>query len=295
MPGVRSIISLAWTYPIRAIEPDEEKEAQVAGYAVGSDYHVSLFNMLKILAEYIRTELNTPAEMQGFTDSSAILEKEIASRAGLGWIGKNSCLISPKVGSSFLLAELFTTLPLTPDQPFRQDRCGTCHRCLDACPTGCILPERTLDVRKCLSYLTIENKGNIPEKMRALIGNWIFGCDICQMVCPWNRKFAAKKTKDQLINWTSDQVVEILFLSPEDFTIRFKDSAIFRTKWKGLVRNALIYLGNKEGRSSVPMIENFKKQIADLDLLETADWAIHQMNSKDVNIENNRQKIIHPS
>jgi epoxyqueuosine reductase len=208
MPGVRSIISLAWTYPIRAIEPDEEKEAQVAGYAVGSDYHVSLFNMLKILAEYIRTELNTPAEMQGFTDSSAILEKEIASRAGLGWIGKNSCLISPKVGSSFLLAELFTTLPLTPDQPFRQDRCGTCHRCLDACPTGCILPERTLDVRKCLSYLTIENKGNIPEKMRALIGNWIFGCDICQMVCPWNRKFAAKKTKDQLINWTSDQVVE---------------------------------------------------------------------------------------
>ena len=150
-----------------------------------------------IISRYLPRSMNSckgcvqsaemPFAYKSFTDSAPILERELAQRAGLGWIGKNSCLINPENGSFFLLAEVFTDMVLEPDVPFEFDRCGACTRCVDACPTRCIQPDRTIDSRKCISYLTIENKGHIPMELREQVGGWVFGCDICQTVCPWNK------------------------------------------------------------------------------------------------------------
>ena len=160
---------------------------ELPAYAWLPDYHLTIPILINEFIERIEKKLGRNINYKAFTDSAPILERDIAQRAGLGWIGKNSCLIHPDQGSFFLLAEVFTDIELEIDQPLLADRCGSCTRCLEACPTHCILPNRTIDAYRCISYLTIENKGPIPRDMRKYTGNWIFGCDICQMVCPWNR------------------------------------------------------------------------------------------------------------
>ena len=148
-----------------------------------------------------------------------ILERELAQRAGLGWIGKNTCLINPGYGSYFLLAEILLGVELEPDQPFTPDRCGTCRRCIEACPTGCILPDRTLDARRCISYLTIELKGAIPVELRTLVDGWVFGCDVCQWVCPWNH-FATEEGDpafDHSLTRPAPNLLEEMTLSASDF------------------------------------------------------------------------------
>ena len=279
VPGVKTIISLAWPYALSYEKNlSTQNTAFIAGYAAGKDYHHVLPVKLAELINFLHQQINPVIISQSFTDSAPILEREIASRAGLGWIGKNSCLISPEIGSTFLLAELFIDYSLDPDQPFTEDRCGTCHRCIEACPTGCLQPDRTIDSNRCISYLTIENKGSIPEDLRPFIGKWIFGCDICQSICPWNKdnqKYVLDSTSPK---WTIDDVTHILTLSAGDFSNRFMESAMFRSKLKGLQRNAFIWLGNNGNHESQILIDTFIQTTNDDALIESSNWALKKIN-----------------
>lgn len=280
-PGVKTIISLAWPYKLcRLNNQNTASEAIIAGYTAGMDYHLVLPTKLEQLRNFIQKQVGKNVSGQAFTDSSPILEREIASQAGLGWIGKNSCMISPGIGSAFLLAELFIDYPLQPDQPFSYDRCGSCHRCVDACPTECIQNDRTIDSSRCISYLTIENKGVIPENLSPFIGKWLFGCDICQTVCPWNKTKNEDPNQSDVPSMSEKEVKNILSLTEEEFTNRFKHSALFRAKRKGLQRNALVWLGNNGKREITALIENFIHQITDPDLISSANWAIKKLNPK---------------
>jgi epoxyqueuosine reductase len=278
MPEIQSILSLGWAYPLHPMNAlNVTDEAYLAGYTTGIDYHLRFPEILKSLAEFIRKELGEGIETKSYSDSSPILEREIASRAGLGWIGKNSCLISPQIGSAFLLAELFVSYPLLPDQPFQKEYCGTCSRCLETCPTRCIQSDRTIDSNKCISYLTIEHKGTISQSYRSSFDHWLFGCDICQSVCPWNRKSITQHNKENPLDLSMEKLVEILFISPAEFQQRFGESSISRAKWTGLIRNSLIFLGNNGDSLSLFHLERFRDQTNDPPLRETADWAINQV------------------
>ncbi|MDP3682973.1 MAG: tRNA epoxyqueuosine(34) reductase QueG [Ignavibacteria bacterium] len=276
--GVKTIISLAWPYALQHEEKDDSTiKPMIAGYTNGMDYHLMLPAKLNQLVDFIQNEIDVEFHTQAFTDSAPILERELASRAGLGWIGKNSCLISPEIGSAFLLAELFIDFPLHPDLPFTDDRCGTCHRCLDACPTACIQTDRTIDSNKCISYLTIEHKGSLPVELRPSIGKWLFGCDICQTVCPWNRTGQSQSFHRDYAKWSSEEVEGILSITRDEFTNHFKETALYRTKLKGLQRNALIWLGNNGDDKKTAVIEAFVLRTTDVDLFESANWAVNKI------------------
>jgi epoxyqueuosine reductase len=175
----------------------------------------------------------------------------------LGWIGKNTCLIHPRGGSFFLLAEILLDVELEPDPPFTTDHCGSCTRCLDACPTGCILPDRTLDARRCISYLTIELKGAIPVYLRSSLGNWVFGCDICQQVCPWNQRFAAPAGAVAFAprpGVPQPELIAEMALTAEEFNRKFKGSPVRRAKRGGYLRNVAVALGNAGDAAAVPAL-----------------------------------------
>jgi len=275
LPECKSILVLAIPYtPITK----EETNLKIASYALGDDYHDILPQKLKAIVEFIEEQLGKKIPNRYYTDSSPILERELAQRAGLGWIGKNSMLINPKAGSTFFLAEILLGIELESDEPFSTDHCGTCNRCITACPTNCILPDRTLDSNRCISYLTIEHKNEIPENLREQIGNWIFGCDICQQVCPWNRfsqpADSAFEAKIPLPVLTSD-----LILSTSEFNQRFKKSPIKRTKRRGYARNISIAIGNHKNKKDIPLLE---KAIQDSEpLIQThAKWALEKINNE---------------
>lgn len=275
LPECKSILVLAIPY-----SPINKKisELQIASYALGDDYHDVLPQKLKAIVEFIEEQLGEKIPNRYYTDSGPLLERELAQRAGLGWIGKNSMLINPQAGSTFFLAEILLGIELEPDEKFSTDHCGTCTRCITACPTNCILPNRTIDSNRCISYLTIELKNEIPENSRTQIGNWIFGCDICQQVCPWNR-FAqpadsAFETKIPLPVLTSD-----LVLTPEEFNLRFKKSPIKRTKRRGYLRNIAVALGNKKNKKDIPILQQALQD--DEKLIQThAEWAIENINNE---------------
>lgn len=243
LEGARSIISVAMNYYPEVRQPDDVP--QFAYYAYGRDYHEVIKEKLAELVTFIRCEVDMNARC--FTDSAPILERYWAWKAGLGWIGKNTHLIIPGKGSYFFLGEIVTDLPLTPDTPM-QDMCGKCTRCIDTCPTKAIEAPHKLDAGKCISYLTIENREEIPERLAPLTGNRIYGCDTCQQVCPWNR-FASPtnepsfRMKEELATMTTDKWHT---LSREDYTRLFKNSAVKRAKFEGLQRNIANYLQNKE-------------------------------------------------
>lgn len=194
LPECKSILVLGTFYPAASSEPapQDRSAGRIAAYACGRDYHEVLPQRLKALVSYIENQVGHAVPNRWYTDTGPLLERDLAQRAGLGWIGKNTCLINPALGSYFFLAEILLGVDLVIDQPFQTDQCGTCMRCLEACPTGCILPDRTLDARRCISYLTIELKGAISPRFRPLLGDWVFGCDVCQQVCPWNIRFASQ-------------------------------------------------------------------------------------------------------
>lgn len=232
-------------------------EGNIASYAWGDDYHDVLPDRLQALVAFIEGQVGHPVANRWYTDTGPILERELAQRAGLGWIGKNTNLIDPQRGSYFFLAEILLDLPLAPDAPFTEDRCGSCTRCIEACPTGCILPDRTIDANRCLSYLTIELKEAIPPELRPELGKWIFGCDVCQQVCPWNQRFAHPpeedifKPRDEII---APNLIAEMRLSPEEFNRKFKDSPIKRAKRRGYLRNVAVALGNTGDSSAVPAL-----------------------------------------
>ena len=267
MSGVKTIVSLGWHYPLRKLDQIEKTDHfYTAGYVSDTDYHLFLPQKMQLLSQFIHNELGNIVEIKSYTDSAPILERELAVRAGLGWIGKNSCLISPEFGSALLLAEIFLDVDLIPDQPFTGEHCGNCRRCMDACPTQCIQSDRTIDSKKCISYLTIEHKGEIPSSLHPSIGNWLFGCDVCQMVCPWNQKNSINEPRASLKALSVEETIELLELDKAQFAARFRKSAIFRTKWKGLLRNALIVLGNSRDPLARAGIEVFADHDIDPDL-----------------------------
>jgi epoxyqueuosine reductase len=256
--------------------PYRDHQLQIASYAFGDDYHDILPQKLKAIVEFIEEQLGKKIPNRYYTDSGPILERELAQRAGLGWIGKNSMLINPKAGSTFFLAEILLGIELEPDESFSTDHCGACNRCITACPTHCILPNRTLDSNRCISYLTIEHKTEISEELRNQIGNWIFGCDVCQQVCPWNRfsqpADSVFETKIPLPVLSGD-----LLLDPEAFNQRFKKSPIKRTKRRGYIRNIAIAIGNNKNKKDIPLLE--KAMQDDESLIQThAKWAIEKIN-----------------
>jgi epoxyqueuosine reductase len=268
MPSVRSILCLAYPYDLHSPETLSGMENYlIAGYAEGIDYHIKIPKKLAHLVTQIEVLCNKKIEFSLYTDSAPVLERELASRAGLGWIGRNSCLINPAIGSAFLLAEVFLDLDLTPDNPFNDDRCGSCHRCVEACPTHCIHPNRTIDSRLCLSYHSIENKKNIPPEIGEKLPPWLFGCDVCQMVCPWNSK---DHLPDPLLCFTAQDLLDFLKLSPEDFGLRFKDSAILRTKYFGFMRNVLLNLLSVDRELSLPAVNELIKTNRDPNLVKLA-------------------------
>jgi epoxyqueuosine reductase len=199
------------------------------------------------LAAFVEAQVGHPVPHRRYVDTGPLLERELAVRAGLGWIGKNTMLINPRLGSWLFLGELLLALDLEYDPPFTADHCGTCTRCLRACPTACILPDRTLDASRCISYLTIELKSEeMPPALRPQVGNWVFGCDVCQQVCPWNR-FALPTAEPAFRprpGLPAPDLDELLALDDDAFRHRFRGSPLLRAKHHGLHRNAAIALSN---------------------------------------------------
>lgn len=251
-PNLSSIIVLGLPYRLTTRREMVQTEAGViCGYAVGEDYHLRIPRMLEPLVDFIQKSSPDATLPRVFTDSAPILERELAARAGLGWIGNNSCLISPLFGSAFLLAEIFTDLPLEPDPREQRDLCGTCTRCVTACPTGCILPGRMIDSNRCISYHTIENKGEIPAKIAERFTNQVFGCDICQVVCPWNPfspEFKPVEVSRHLIPRL--EIPALLNISQHEFDCKFGETPVARAKRDGFTRNLRI-VGEKFEPSSI--------------------------------------------
>ncbi len=254
LPGVRSIVCVAMCYEPGLDEARAMRTGRIARYAVGEDYHRIMRERLGALEASIRDAL-PGATALAYADTGAILERDWAQRAGLGWIARNTCLISPTIGSYFLLGEVLVDRELDADAPFEMDHCGTCRRCEDACPTGAIIAPHQLDARRCISYLTIELRGPIPRELRPLIGDWIFGCDICQDVCPWNR-FAppareARLHARSLDGWTLEG---FLGLDETGFRALFETSPIRRAKRAGFLRNVCVALGNRGDAAAIPAL-----------------------------------------
>lgn len=248
-PGATHAIVVAASYGGR------EPAGPVARYARGDDYHEVLRARLRELHRFLETVVGHAIDARPYVDSGPILERDLAQRAGLGWFGKNTMLITPRAGSHLFLAALFVDIALTPSAPFAADRCGTCTRCLDACPTGALPAPRVLDAARCISYLTIEHRDAIPLALRASIGDLLYGCDICNDVCPWNVRFAQPSRFDAfasraLFTDATDRdgvrafARELCMMSPADYADAFRGSAMKRAKLWMLQRNACVVLGN---------------------------------------------------
>lgn len=241
VPGSKSVITLLYNY-----FPEETQKSsapKVAKYAYGEDYHLIIREKLKIFLQSIREKLGN-IEGRGFVDSAPVLERSWAQKSGLGWIGKNGNLINKKMGSFFFIATLITDLELEPDIPHAKDYCGTCSKCVDACPTEAILINKTIDASKCISYFTIELKSkDFPEDLSSKSENWIFGCDICQDVCPWNR-FSSPHQHSELEpikELMQFDIEDWLHLNEDRFKTIFKRSPLKRSGFEGIKRNLRLY------------------------------------------------------
>jgi epoxyqueuosine reductase len=320
MPGVRSVIVCALNYNSelpRTAEALEKASVADGGfadgprgwisrYAWGNDYHEVLYGKLQELLNDLRGQCEQPFEARIYADTGPLHERVLAKHAGLGWLGKNTLLLNQQVGSYFFLGVILTTLDLPPSVGAAEappaDRCGSCRACLDACPTGALPEPYVMDARKCISYLTIELRGAIPLELREAMGAHIYGCDICQDVCPWNRKAPVTPVKEfqprnfgVLKTEHGDGAEESLFLprlewlaslSQQRFSEMFRGSSIKRTKWRGLIRNVCIALGNSLPTDTVERarILSLLEQFTALDepaIVESAQWAVSRIQEKD--------------
>jgi epoxyqueuosine reductase len=284
LPECRSILVLGVRYPAPFSEvsngnPDQLPHGRIASYAWGEDYHDILPTRLKELVRFIEAQVGHPFPNRWYTDTGPLLERELAQRGGLGWIGKNTCLINPDKGSYFLLAEILLGIELEPDLPFTADRCGKCTRCISACPTGCILPDRTLDAHRCISYLTIELKGSIPAELRPLMDGWIFGCDVCQQVCPWNRFADARVDPafDNPLTRPDPDLLEEIALRAGDFNQKYRHSPLKRAKRRGYLRNIAVALGNLRSPKAVAPLTQALMFDRESLVRSHAAWALGQI------------------
>ncbi|MGA9533706.1 MAG: tRNA epoxyqueuosine(34) reductase QueG [Anaerolineales bacterium] len=279
LPECESILVVGVNYLSRDDESGPSAPARVSNYAVGDDYHDLIPARLQELMQELEAWAGEPVPHRIYTDTGPILERELAQRAGLGWIGKNTCLINPNRGSYFFLAEVLLGLKLPADDPMKADHCGSCTRCIDACPTSCIRQDRTLDARHCISYLTIELRGEIPPDLREQVGGWVFGCDICQQVCPWNVRFAGASEEPAFQSRPFFQDAELsdyLTMDDEVYRRTFKGSPLKRAKRHGLARNAAIAAGNQP---SVDTFDSLVHALKDPEpvVRQHAAWAIGRL------------------
>jgi epoxyqueuosine reductase len=278
LPEVRSVVMVGMNYR-PAEEPETPSHQQpnrgrVSRYACGTDYHDVLRDRLNRLLDWLRRE-RPDCLGRGVVDTAPLLERDFARRAGLGWFGKNTMLLNKRLGSYFFLGALLVNLELAADPPHTTSHCGTCTACLDACPTSAFVGPGVLDARRCISYLTIEHRGDVPAELRPGLGDWLFGCDVCQEVCPWNRKAPpgvepALQARPELEKL---DLIEVLGLSEEEFRRRFRGTALLRTKRRGLLRNAALVLGNLGDAAALPAL---RRALDDAEPLvrEAARWAI---------------------
>ncbi|HET6340928.1 MAG TPA: tRNA epoxyqueuosine(34) reductase QueG, partial [Gemmatimonadota bacterium] len=252
VPGCRSVVCVGLVYGSAGAQGPEG--TRVARYAIGKDYHRVLQDKLRALLDHGR-RLDPAFDGRAFVDSAPVMDRYWAERAGLGWRGKNTLLLNKRLGSFLFLGELLVKAELEPDLP-GTDHCGTCTRCLDACPTGALVEPYLLDARRCISYWTIEHRGELEPAQEAAMGEWLLGCDVCQTVCPWNRD-APDADEPRLLpradGWPED-LDELLELTDQEFDRRFGETATERTRRRGLVRNAVIVAGNT-GRGTVAALE----------------------------------------
>lgn len=274
-PGARTVISFIVPYRPLVLEG---RRARIAAYAHGVDYHElfrdKMYQLLAELEAYVGFSVNGRA----ITDSAPLLERATARRAGLGWVGRSAMLIHPRRGTYTLLCELLIDLELREEIEPVRNHCGRCTACVDACPTGAIRGDGSIDARKCISYLTIELKDAIPRDLRAPIGEQMFGCDICQAVCPWNR-FADDVTFDELAPREALETldaIDMLRLGRQEFNQLFKGTALHRTKRKGLGRNAAIVLGNRRGEAALEVLEEALQDHDEPLVREHVVWALAQ-------------------
>ncbi len=288
VPGTLSVISARMDYLTDDQESskallDHPNKAYISRYALGRDYHKVLRGRLRALAKHIEERIG-PLGYRVFVDSAPVLEKPLAEKAGLGWIGKHTNLINREAGSWFFLGELYTNIELPPDQP-KADHCGTCRACLDVCPTGAIVGPYELDARRCISYLTIELKGEIPIEHRKLIGNRIYGCDDCQLFCPWN-KFAVRTDEADFAprhELDAAELTELFSWSEEEWLRKTEGSAIRRISYEQWLRNIAVALGNAEGNEKIVAALR-SRQDGDSPLVNThVRWALEQQSSTTAN------------
>jgi len=279
LPGARSTLCLAASYAAipRPASRVRRSAGVVARYARYRDYHDVLGENLKALAEFVNGMGSEGTRSLWYIDTGPLLERGLAQRAGLGFIGKHTNLISRHLGNWIFLAEIITTLELEPDAP-ETNRCGTCTRCLDACPTRAITSPFQLDARLCISYLTIELKSSIPVELRPAIGNRIYGCDDCLAVCPWNRFAREGQLMKEHARSDLEQpdLIELLSLDDAGFRKKFAGTAILRTKRRGLLRNVCVALGNAGDAAALPALERATNDAEPL-VAEHAEWAIRQI------------------
>jgi epoxyqueuosine reductase len=302
MPGARSVIVCALNYNTRfppsteAARPQESAAGPrgwISRYAWGGDYHGVIGEKLETLIANLRAEFDEPFEARAYVDTGPIIERVAAKYAGLGWLGKNTCLINEEIGSWLFLAVILTTLDLVPDVSSlpapAPDLCGNCSLCIDACPTGAIVEPYVLDARRCIAYLTIELRGEIPDEFREPMGRHVFGCDICQDVCPWNRRAPATPLADfqpregDGHSLFSPELTWLISVSEEDFRGIFRGSPVKRTKWRGLLRNACVAIGNSGLRPGQPGHREIAARLSELAacedkiLSEHARWALDRI------------------
>ncbi len=273
VPGATHAIVVALDYGGKA------PAGPVARYARGRDYHDVMLERLAELHGWIDHDVGHAVPGKAYVDTGPILERDLARRAGLGWFGKNTMLIHPRLGSFFFLGALFVDLPLESDTPFAPDHCGTCTRCLDACPTGAFVEARVMDARRCISYLTIELKGPIPEPLRESMGDHLYGCDICQDVCPWNARFATAPRDTALAGRDSlakPDPVEFLSLDDAAFRARYRDTPLARAKRRGLARNAAVVLGNRGQAGDAVALAKAATHDPDPMVRDHAAWALRK-------------------
>ncbi len=279
-PGAVSAIVVAMNYGGR------EPSGPVARYARGDDYHDVMVNRLNALHRWIEQQAGAPVAGKSYVDTGPILERDLARRAGLGWQAKNTNLINPQLGSYFFIGALLVGMELESDAPFEGDRCGTCTRCIQACPTAAITAPRELDATRCISYLTIELKGEIDRELRAAMGGLIYGCDICQEVCPYNHKFGRPMSSDSPYasrpalagRDARSLALELLAMSPAEFSAAFKGSPVKRAKLRGLKRNSSVVLGNVGSEADVAALAIALEDLEPLVRSHSA-WALGRIGS----------------
>lgn len=272
--GARSAIVVALDYGGR------QPSGTLARYARGRDYHSVMKPRLHRLLAWVESQVGHRVFGRPYVDSGPILERDLGRLAGLGWFGKNTMLIHPRQGSFFFLGALFVELDLEPDEPFAEEHCGTCRRCIEACPTGAIVSDGVLDATRCISYLTIEHRGSVPVALREPMGELVYGCDICQDVCPWNVRFAREAVDAELtqgVMEASPDPVELLGMDDAAFHKRFGGTAVTRVRRPGLVRNAAIAIGNRGRPEDVAVLRAALGTEPDPMVREHIEWAIGRL------------------